>query len=87
MRSLMKGVVMSKGPWTFTSETSPSLMVTMGELGVVQFRDGVAEVTDEEQAEELRNWAAANPGYRVSEGAPKPEKPAAKETAKAGSSK
>jgi hypothetical protein len=63
-----------KGPWTFTSESSPSLTVTMGPLGPVHFRDGVAQVESEEQAEELRDWAEKNPGYKVSEGAPKPKK-------------
>lgn len=78
-----------KGPWVFTSESSPGLTVTMGEKGVVEFRDGVATVASEEQAEELREWAEANPGYRVSEGAPKPakEEKESKESAKASSSK
>jgi len=74
------GGVVAKGdePWTFTSDGSPALTVTMGEKGSVQFRDGVVELTDADQAEELRAWAEENPGFGVSEGKPKARKEPAK---------
>ena len=68
---------MSKdAPTTFTSPNSAGLTVTMGDKGAVSFRDGVAQVSDPDQLEELRDWIKANPGYGVYEGEPKKEEPA-----------
>jgi ABC-type uncharacterized transport system YnjBCD substrate-binding protein len=58
----------------FTSETSAGLLVTMGEKGSVQFRDGVAVVDDPDQLEELREWIKRNPEFQVHEGAAKEKK-------------
>lgn len=58
---------MSKGSWTFTTNRHPGLTLTSGDGAPVEFRNGVATVTDKDKAEHVRDWAADNPGYGVTE--------------------